>query len=117
MDALMEQLEATIEAAKQSGKFDHGIQTIPALSLKKISENIVHRHEESGCTTSVIEIEAQVPREAKTFGQVVSYVRRAREKHGHASAFFFQHPNTASRAATRRRRPVKSVIGSFHWPR
>jgi len=92
MEALMEQLEATIEAAKTSGKFDRGIQTIPALSLKKVSENIVHRHEESGCTTSVIEIEAQVPREAKTFGQVVSYIRRAREKHGHASAFFFEHP-------------------------
>ena len=119
MDGLMEQLEATIEAAKQSGKFDHGIQTIPALSLKKLSENVVHRHEESGCTTSVIEIEAQVPREAKTFGQVVSYVRRAREKHGHASAFFFQHPEYGiaccyPTAATRQERnrviPLAKII-------
>lgn len=123
MDALMEQLEATIDAAKQSGKFDHGIQTIPALSLKKVSENIVHRHDESGCTTSVIEIEAQVPREAKTFGQVVSYVRRAREKHGHASAFFFQHPEYGiaccyPTAATRQERnrviPLAKVITPLH---
>jgi len=83
----------------------------------------VHRHDESGCTTSVIEIEAQVPREAKTFGQVVSYVRRAREKHGHASAFFFQHPEHGiaccyPTAATRQERnrviPLAKVITPLH---
>lgn len=92
MDALMEQLEAIIEAAKRDGKFDHGIQTIPALSLVKHAQEVIHTHAASGATTSVVEITATVPREAKTFGQVLSVVARARERYGRASAFFFSHP-------------------------
>ena len=93
MDALMEQLDAVVEAAKRDGKFDHGIQTIPALSLVKDAQETIHTHRESGATTSVVEITATVPREAKTYGQVHAMVARARERYGRASAFFFEHPD------------------------
>jgi predicted RNA methylase len=92
MDALMEQLEHVIEAAKRDGKFDHGIQTIPALSLVKNAQETIHTHEDSGATTSVVEITATVPREAKTYGQIHAMVARARERYGRAAAFFFEHP-------------------------
>jgi len=82
MDALMEQLEHVIDAAKRDGKFDHGIQTIPALSLVKNAQEAIHTHEDSGATTSVVEITATVPREAKTYGQIHAMVARARERYG-----------------------------------
>jgi predicted RNA methylase len=91
MDALMEQLVTIIEGAKRDGKFDHGIQTIPALSLVKDAQEVIHTHAQSGATTSVVEITALIPRDATTYRQVHANVARARERYGRASAFYFTH--------------------------
>jgi predicted RNA methylase len=92
MDALMEQLATIIEAAKRDGKFDLGIQTIPALSLVKNSESTIHTDKRTGATTSIVELTATIARDTKTFGQVRVAIARARERYGPGSAFFFEHP-------------------------
>jgi predicted RNA methylase len=91
MEALLEQLEHVVEQAKKAGTFDRGIQTIKAIALRKLNQQVVHTHEDSGATTSIVELEAELPREVRTFHQTLSMLTRIREKRGSASAFFFQH--------------------------
>jgi predicted RNA methylase len=120
MDALTEQLESVIDAAKKSGNFDLGIQAIPAIRLTKLSEQTVHRHEETGAETIVIEIEAEVKTHSTSFGQALARVRRARERAIQIkSAYFFMHqeygiagyyPIAASREEGRRLVPQGKIV-------
>ena len=84
-DAFMDRLKNRIEQAKMDGSYDPGTQTLKALSIKKISDEVIYQHPDSTAKTRLVDIEHENPTDripwdkvAKTGGKnpVLGYVQR-----------------------------------------
>ena len=93
LNGLLEQIEMTIEQAKRNKSFDHGIQTLQALSMRKLDEVPVHTDPATGAATTLVTIEATMPVEVSAFGSVLGRMRSARERYNPGEVFFAKHPD------------------------
>lgn len=57
-DLFTERLERRIENAKNDGTFDPGLQTLKALEIRKVSDEVVYEHPGTAAKTRIVEVEA-----------------------------------------------------------
>ncbi len=74
-DAFMERLRGGIDAAKQAGSYDPGLQTLKAQSIRKIGDEVVYQHPTSTAKTRLVEIEHDQPERLRQFDDIKSVGR------------------------------------------
>lgn len=56
-DQFMARMVAAIDNAKASGTFDPGVQTLKALEIRKVKDEVVYQHPDSTAVTRLVEVE------------------------------------------------------------
>ncbi len=79
-DAYADRLERQIEAARQNGTLDTGMETIKAEKIEKVAERVVRKDKISGAETRHVELKVFQPSERHAFDDVTATVERAEKQ-------------------------------------
>ena len=69
-DEFFGRMSRLVEHAKQAGAFDAGMQTVRALLVKVVNDQVVYQHPTMPMQTRMVDVDLELPRDRKEWAQV-----------------------------------------------
>ncbi|MHB8139649.1 MAG: strawberry notch C-terminal domain-containing protein [Vulcanimicrobiaceae bacterium] len=88
MNAFMEALNQQIAIAKQTGTYDHGVQTLRAERIEKLQEQTIHT-DDDGITTQLVSLNVTQRTHKRHFGEVVQKMELSKKRFPNDTNGFF----------------------------